>query len=51
MKYNKLVKTLAIAMASIGLISNASAQEDCSYILATASTGGLTIQWASLWQH
>jgi hypothetical protein len=40
MKYNKLVKTLAIAMASIGLISNASAQEDRSYILATASTGG-----------
>ncbi|MDP2499693.1 C4-dicarboxylate ABC transporter substrate-binding protein [Vibrio splendidus] len=40
MKYNKLVKILAIAMASIGLISNASAQEDRSYILATASTGG-----------
>ncbi|MEZ9473877.1 TAXI family TRAP transporter solute-binding subunit [Vibrio splendidus] len=40
MKYNKLVKTLAIAMASMGLISNASAQEDRSYILATASTGG-----------
>ncbi|CAK1987248.1 MULTISPECIES: TAXI family TRAP transporter solute-binding subunit [unclassified Vibrio] len=40
MKYNKLVKTLAIAMASIGLISNASAQEERSYILATASTGG-----------
>ncbi|MCQ8867281.1 TAXI family TRAP transporter solute-binding subunit [Vibrio splendidus] len=40
MKYNKLVKTLAIAMASVGLISNASAQEDRSYILATASTGG-----------
>ncbi|CDT31095.1 MULTISPECIES: TAXI family TRAP transporter solute-binding subunit [Vibrio] len=40
MKYNKLVKTLAIAMASIGFISNASAQEDRSYILATASTGG-----------
>ncbi|MGF1801230.1 TAXI family TRAP transporter solute-binding subunit [Vibrio gigantis] len=40
MKYNKLVKTLAIVMASIGLISNASAQEDRSYILATASTGG-----------
>ncbi len=40
MKYNKLVKTLAIAMASIGLISNASAQEDRSYILAAASTGG-----------
>ena len=40
MKYNKLVKTLAIAMSSIGLISNASAQEDRSYILATASTGG-----------
>ncbi|RLQ18714.1 TAXI family TRAP transporter solute-binding subunit [Vibrio sp. SBT000027] len=40
MKYNKLVKTLAIAMVSIGLISNASAQEDRSYILATASTGG-----------
>ncbi|MEZ8490660.1 TAXI family TRAP transporter solute-binding subunit [Vibrio splendidus] len=40
MKYNKLVKSLAIAMASIGLISNASAQEDRSYILATASTGG-----------
>ncbi|MCF7505282.1 MULTISPECIES: TAXI family TRAP transporter solute-binding subunit [Vibrio] len=40
MKYNKLVKTLAIAMASISLISNASAQEDRSYILATASTGG-----------
>ncbi|MDH6015569.1 TAXI family TRAP transporter solute-binding subunit [Vibrio splendidus] len=40
MKYNKLAKTLAIAMASIGLISNASAQEDRSYILATASTGG-----------
>ena len=38
MKYNKLVKTLAIA--SIGLISNASAQEERSYILATASTGG-----------
>ena len=40
MKYNKLVKTLAIAMASIGLIGNASAQEERSYILATASTGG-----------
>ncbi|MFI3274191.1 TAXI family TRAP transporter solute-binding subunit [Vibrio sp.] len=40
MKYNKLVKTLAIAIASIGLISNASAQEERSYILATASTGG-----------
>ncbi|MEC7309199.1 MULTISPECIES: TAXI family TRAP transporter solute-binding subunit [Vibrio] len=40
MKYNKLVKTLAIAMASIGLISNTSAQEERSYILATASTGG-----------
>lgn len=40
MKYNKLVKTLAIAMASLGLISNASAEEDRSYILATASTGG-----------
>ncbi|MCG9543812.1 TAXI family TRAP transporter solute-binding subunit [Vibrio sp. Isolate33] len=40
MKYNKLVKTLAIAMASIGLISNASAQEERSYILATASPGG-----------
>ncbi|MCG9555115.1 TAXI family TRAP transporter solute-binding subunit [Vibrio sp. Isolate31] len=40
MKYNKLVKTLAIAMVSIGLISNASAQEERSYILATASTGG-----------
>ncbi|WP_434567302.1 TAXI family TRAP transporter solute-binding subunit [Vibrio chagasii] len=40
MKYNKLVKTLAIAMASIGLISNVSAQEERSYILATASTGG-----------
>ena len=40
MKYNKLVKTLAIAMASIGLISNASAKEERSYILATASTGG-----------
>jgi TRAP transporter TAXI family solute receptor len=40
MKYNKLVKTLAIAMASIGLVSNVSAQEDRSYILATASTGG-----------
>ncbi|PMN96976.1 C4-dicarboxylate ABC transporter substrate-binding protein [Vibrio splendidus] len=40
MKYNKLFKTLAIAMASMGLISNASAQEDRSYILATASTGG-----------
>ncbi|MEO9497143.1 MAG: TAXI family TRAP transporter solute-binding subunit [Vibrio splendidus] len=40
MKYNKLVKTLAIAMASFGLISNASAEEDRSYILATASTGG-----------
>ena len=40
MKYNKLVKTLAIAMASLGLISHASAEEDRSYILATASTGG-----------
>ncbi|NOJ06900.1 TAXI family TRAP transporter solute-binding subunit [Vibrio splendidus] len=40
MKYNKLVKTLAIAMASLGFISNASAEEDRSYILATASTGG-----------
>ncbi|MEZ9644718.1 TAXI family TRAP transporter solute-binding subunit [Vibrio sp. 10N.261.52.C2] len=40
MKYNKLVKTLALAMASLGLISNASAEEDRSYILATASTGG-----------
>ena len=40
MKYNKLVITLAIAMASLGLISNASAEEDRSYILATASTGG-----------
>ncbi|WP_261886762.1 TAXI family TRAP transporter solute-binding subunit [Vibrio pomeroyi] len=40
MKYNKLVKILAIAMASIGLISNASGQEERSYILATASTGG-----------
>ena len=40
MKYNKLVKTLSIAMASLGLISNASAEEDRSYILATASTGG-----------
>ncbi|MEZ9390281.1 TAXI family TRAP transporter solute-binding subunit [Vibrio splendidus] len=40
MKYNKLVKTLAIAMASLSLISNASAEEDRSYILATASTGG-----------
>ncbi|TKF69156.1 TAXI family TRAP transporter solute-binding subunit [Vibrio sp. F13] len=40
MKYNNLVKTLALAMASLGLISNASAEEDRSYILATASTGG-----------
>lgn len=40
MKYNKLVKTLAIAMASLSLISHASAEEDRSYILATASTGG-----------
>ncbi|KGY09585.1 TAXI family TRAP transporter solute-binding subunit [Vibrio sinaloensis] len=39
MKYNKLVKTLAVAMASFGLVSNAVA-EDRSYILATASTGG-----------
>ena len=39
MKYNKLVKTLVVAMASIGLASNAIAEER-SYILATASTGG-----------
>ncbi|MDA0127654.1 TAXI family TRAP transporter solute-binding subunit [Vibrio sp. MarTm2] len=39
MKYNKLVKTLAVAMASFGLVSNVVA-EDRSYILATASTGG-----------
>ncbi len=39
MKYNKLVKTLAVAIASFGLAANAAA-EDRSYILATASTGG-----------
>ncbi len=39
MKYNKLVKTLAVAIASFGLAANAVA-EDRSYILATASTGG-----------
>ncbi|UUM29662.1 TAXI family TRAP transporter solute-binding subunit [Vibrio japonicus] len=40
MKYNKLVKTLAIAMASFGLAANVSAADERSYILATASTGG-----------
>ncbi|RJX70938.1 TAXI family TRAP transporter solute-binding subunit [Vibrio sinensis] len=39
MKMNKLVKTIAIAVASFGIASNAVAQ-DRSYILATASTGG-----------
>lgn len=40
MKYNKLVKTLAIAMASFGLSANVAAADERSYILATASTGG-----------
>lgn len=40
MKYNKLVKTLVIAMASFGLSANVAAADERSYILATASTGG-----------
>ncbi|SON51816.1 TAXI family TRAP transporter solute-binding subunit [Vibrio tapetis] len=40
MKMNKLVTTLAVAIASFGLAANVSAAEQRSYILATASTGG-----------
>lgn len=39
MKMNKLVKALAVAVTSFGIVANAAA-EDRSYILATASTGG-----------
>ncbi|MCS0415752.1 TAXI family TRAP transporter solute-binding subunit [Vibrio diabolicus] len=39
MKMNKLVKALAVAVASFGIAANVAA-EDRSYILATASTGG-----------
>ncbi|GAA5646965.1 TAXI family TRAP transporter solute-binding subunit [Vibrio proteolyticus] len=40
MKINKLMKTMAVALASFGLVAQASAADDRSYILATASTGG-----------
>ncbi|HHB1592588.1 TPA: TAXI family TRAP transporter solute-binding subunit [Vibrio campbellii] len=39
MKMNKLVKALAVAVTSFGIVANAVAEER-SYILATASTGG-----------